>query len=86
MRYEARMAQAEALARPRRGLVFLHARQIVATPGVPCREWPPERCEVTKVARDIVYFRNSTGMLCSVALEKFPESVREVVDTSGTFQ
>lgn len=57
---------------PKRGLRFLHARQITAD-----RE--PMPCTVTRVTRHAVYFRNATGFLSYVARDRFGEAVRAIV-------
>lgn len=66
-----------AIDRPYVGMRFIHARQIVETPGVPCREWPHETCIVTAVRRGVVYYRNSTGFLTSTPVDRFADSVGE---------
>lgn len=64
---------------PRRGLRFVHARQRVAVPGVPVREWPYCECEVTRVTRTTVYIRNEEGARTCVDRDRFPAVVREVL-------
>jgi hypothetical protein len=59
---------------PSRGTRFLHARQIT-------EDRQPETCVATKVTRDRVYFRNSTGFLSWVAADRFCETVREILPT-----
>jgi hypothetical protein len=57
----------------RRGMKFLHSRQIVEIKGKPCREWPAETCEVTAVRQGVIYYRNSTGYREYVTVERFPD-------------
>lgn len=67
------------LSEPKRGMRFLHARQLVKTPGVPVSQWPRETCEVTRVTATSIYFRNSTGFKSVVARDKFQDAVSEVL-------
>lgn len=64
---------------PRPGMRFLHARQLQEVRGVPVKEWPPEECEVTRVAQGTVYYRNSTGFLTKTPIEQFSSIVKEVL-------
>lgn len=58
---------------PRRGLVFVHSRQLN-------RDRQPEQCTVTRVTTDTVWFRNTTGFKSRVARERFAEAVKSVVE------
>lgn len=63
--------------RPRRGMRFLHARQITrdSTAANPV----PEECVVTAVRQGVVYYRNSTGFRLRVRIDDFPTSVKQVL-------
>jgi hypothetical protein len=56
---------------PRRGLVFIHSRQIT-------RDNQPMTCTVTRVTTDTVYFRNATGYGSKVARDRFADAVKRV--------
>lgn len=62
---------------PKRGMRFLHARQITRTSSA--ANPVPEECEVTAVRQGSVYFRNSTGFRSYVSAESFPSIVKEVL-------
>lgn len=63
--------------KPKRGDRFLHSRQITRTSSA--ANPIPEECVVTAVRKGLVYFRNSTGFLSVVPLDRFHLNVKEML-------
>ena len=64
----------------KRGRTFLHRRQVTrsSTAATPV----PELCVITRVAKDRVYYRNSTGFLSVTSLETFEaDTVKEWLES-----
>lgn len=59
----------------RRGVRFRHATQITRTSSA--KNPAPESCGDTRVTKDVVYDRNSTGFRSCIERDRFPEVVRE---------
>lgn len=57
------------------GLRFAHARQIIGDG--PDRR--PDPCVVTRVARGVVYYRNSSGFLLKTPADRFAASVGSII-------
>jgi hypothetical protein len=66
---------------PKRGMRFLHARQIAKDSSA--RNPVPEECEVTRVTAGAVYYRNSTGFRTYAVPARFPEIVKEWLPTTA---
>jgi hypothetical protein len=60
---------------PKRGDRFVHARQI--TRDSSAKDPVYDICTVTRVAKGLVYYHNSTGFKLYSSLESFPKEVRE---------
>lgn len=71
------LVQSRTPAAPKRGTRFLHSRQITKTSTIKSPQ--PEICEVTRVARETVWYRNSTGFRSYVSVDRFGDIVKELV-------